>query len=57
MADVTEKLSPGGEVPWGECEQCGAFLYLDEIESRPRKGEIVRECQPPYQAINRQALF
>ncbi len=44
MVDVTEKLNPGGEVPWGECELCGAFLYLEaeDLKVKPND-EMVRE--------------
>ena len=43
MVDVTEKLAPGGEIPLGECELCGAFVYLDNLEARPRTETMVRE--------------
>lgn len=45
MTDVTEKLAPGGEIPWGECELCGSFLYVEELGSDQGKGEVVRDRQ------------
>ena len=56
MADVTEKLNPGGEVPRGECELCGAFLYLEaeDLELKP-SDEMVRDGRRPY-AVNPRAL-
>lgn len=52
MVDVTEKLAPGGEVPLGECELCGAFLYLDDLRARPRRDEMVRDHHVPYAAVS-----
>lgn len=54
MVNVTEKLAPGGEVPWGECEQCGAFVYLDDLGARPRMDTMVRERPLSYSASRRE---
>ena len=53
MADVTEKLPPGGEIPWAECESCGAFFYVADMESRLGTDGMVRECRLKDAAINR----
>ena len=28
IAHLYERLEPGDEVPYGECNACGAFVYL-----------------------------
>ena len=51
MVDVAEKLAPGGEIPLGECEICGAFLYVEDLRRQFRNDEVVRECQWRYRTI------
>lgn len=31
--DVGERLDPGGEVPAGQCPECGALAYLIRVET------------------------
>ncbi len=57
MVDVTEKLVPGGEVPWGECELCGAFLYVGDLEAISRGDEMVREAWVAYATVKPRAPF
>ena len=43
MAGVTEKLIPGAEVPKGECELCGTFIYL-AVKKRLDAKQLFAKC-------------
>lgn len=35
IPDLWERIEPGGEVPVGECPECGALAYLDDRKEVP----------------------
>jgi hypothetical protein len=41
IADAQERLTPGDEVPAGQCPECGALAYLSK-EEKPRKVYVVQ---------------
>jgi hypothetical protein len=53
ISDVQERLDPGGEVPCGECPECGALAYLKapeewtnrfKLEKLRMKAKVMRDA-------------
>lgn len=47
---LVERLYPGDPVPVGECPECGAFCYYDDViiayKKKPNVLEALAECAP-----------
>lgn len=54
VKDLLERVDPGGEMPAGECPQCGDLAYLDT----PREGGVPLPASPlPPPAARHAALL
>lgn len=43
IADIGDRLDPGGTVPAGQCPECGALCYLDDMNARDVSLALTRD--------------